>query len=97
MHPEPIVYHLIHSCLQMFIGESWHDVMEHMALATSSSLKLYAVTFFLLLSLLFSQLTVGIIITLYENAEERRDAGREIYIVLGELQGGGRTKKEIDK
>ena len=31
------------------------------------------------------------------DVKERRDAGREIYIILSELQGGGgRTKKEID-
>jgi len=81
---------------QMFIAEGWHEVADQMSQATSSTLNFWTMLFYVFLSLLFAQLTVGIIISLYTSAEERRDVGREIYIIIGELYGGGKTKQAID-
>jgi len=55
---------------QLFIGEGWHDIMFNCMTATNSAALYYFVSYVVLVTLLFGNLFLGVIIDVYQEANE---------------------------
>jgi len=54
---------------QLFIGEGWHDIMKAAVAATDQSVMYLFVTYIILVTMLFGNLFLGVVIDLYNDME----------------------------
>eukprot|EP00656_Telonema_subtile_P000866 TRINITY_DN1040_c0_g7_i1.p1 TRINITY_DN1040_c0_g7~~TRINITY_DN1040_c0_g7_i1.p1 ORF type:complete len:2218 (+),score=543.13 TRINITY_DN1040_c0_g7_i1:82-6735(+) len=73
---------------QLLVGEGWHEVMNWTELYTYKIVMLYFMIYTMIVSVLFAQLFVGIMIQMFQDTEEKRQQGGDMYVILGRLCQG---------
>jgi len=72
---------------RLFIGEGWHGVMYAAAYNTNAASKYFFMMYTFLVTMLFGQLLLGVIISQYQNVEEV--ISTRVFLVVQQVAEGG--------
>eukprot|EP00658_Telonema_sp_P-2_P068586 TRINITY_DN5750_c0_g7_i2.p1 TRINITY_DN5750_c0_g7~~TRINITY_DN5750_c0_g7_i2.p1 ORF type:complete len:1729 (-),score=407.69 TRINITY_DN5750_c0_g7_i2:274-5460(-) len=78
---------------QLLVGENWHGVMNWTEEYTYKPVMLFFIMYTMIVSVLFAQLFIGIMIQMFQDMEEKREQGGDMYVILGRLYKG----KDMDE
>lgn len=84
-------------CWQVFIGEGWHSIMQQALAQKSQVLCVFFVFYVLVVGTLFSNLFVGIVINIFQDAEARgkTSAGEVDLVFSWQVEGMSMSKKNL--